>query len=72
MVNPQAVFRLRIFFAYVSGDVNYDSSFAPYFTVKLSMGLKSNKIFKGKIIAPKLLGSHPIGNIELKAQGKWR
>jgi len=34
------------------------------------MNLESNKIFKGKIITPKLIGGHPIGNIELKAERK--
>jgi len=49
-----------------------DSSLSPHFIVKLPIDVESNKIFKGKIITPKLLGGNAIGNIELKAQGKRR
>jgi len=51
---------------------NNKLKFRTSFYRKMPMDLESNKIFKGKIITPKLLGGHPIGNIELKAQGKRR
>jgi len=47
----------------------YNLSFAPHFIVKLPMDLKSNKIFKGKIIIPKLLGGSQSETSSLRHKG---